>query len=269
MTKAVRRYSDLGEKVSREVRRHTHVEKVPWDRIGYWLIGVFFFVIFSTIALGYSLGYRYNADRGTWQQTGVIRINGPLSGLPLQVVIDGEYVSGTMPVRYNRVLPGTHTIQLTKDGYQPWSRTMELEPNQRISFTDAILIYTKPKEALETIITENDSRFTDYSTRNLEVRNGNELWIEDEFVARRTEDILSPRWFPLGVHVLCQLGDEIVLYDVYGKTTQSLVKLSSSEQVAFFAADGGRRLIVKDAGVIKSFELFETNSLFNRLVVDY
>lgn len=261
--------SELGQKVAREVKRYTYIERMPWNRIGYWFIGFFFFLIISGVALGYSLGYRYNVERATWQQTGVIRVNGPLSGLPVKVSVDGEQVATSLPVRLNRVLPGTHTIVLQKDGYQIWSRTMDMQPNERISFTDAVMLYTEPKATLAKDITPEDSRFTNYSTRNLEIRNSNEIWIENEFVTRRSADIHAARWYPLGVHVLCQQGDEIVLYDVYGKTTQSLVRLGSSEKVAFFATDGGQRIIVKEDGVITSYELFESNSLLNRLVVDY
>jgi hypothetical protein len=239
-----------------------------WKRFGYWFSGFVCFMVLSSASIGYAMGYRFNATRGTIEQTSVIRVGGALSGLAANAYLNGALVATALPVKLTTVFPGSYELRIEKPGYQIWQQSIRLVPNERYSFTDLVLLYTKPRLVGESLPGQvpNQPGFTN----GLRVVDTNELWIEDMFITRSSEDIVNARWFTsTRSHIVYQKGATLYLYDVRNKVAQALFEAVNAEPVRYAIESDGRILLVqKSDQTFDRFELYEQNSLFNLLVAD-
>lgn len=76
------------------------------------------------MALLYVMGYRFDSQRRTLDQGGLIQIESRPSGA--RVHFDGQRLSGTTPRQVN-ASAGSHTVRITRDNYRPWQKTIAVE----------------------------------------------------------------------------------------------------------------------------------------------
>jgi hypothetical protein len=243
---------------------------IGWGRFGYWCLGLVFFIILGSGSVAYAMGYRYNGLRGTIEQTSVVRLSGYLSGLGASTYLNGELVATRLPVRLTAVFPGSYELRVEKPGYQTWQQSIKLVPNQRYSFTGLFLLYQEPRQIASavpgTVEPVQSSERSDIS-----IRSSNELWLDDEFLTRTSQDIIEPRWFAgRRDHIAYQSGATVYLYDVPNQTTQPIITFPDATPRTIRFEESGRILVVQrsDQRSVDRFELFEPNTLFNLLVAD-
>ena len=79
--------------------------------------------IVTFIAL-FMLGYRFDTTKGQIEQYGLLQFASTPSGGTVKV--DDKIVGSSTPSKKS-VEAGTHTVQMWRDGYETWSKTVEVK----------------------------------------------------------------------------------------------------------------------------------------------
>lgn len=112
-------------------------------------IYIFFVAIFLVAApliVFYTMGYRYNLDKGRVQKTGVIKITTLPRGA--DIYLNGvKYEAGQTPAKAEYMLPGDYEIRLTKDGYFDWQKKLAVAENGT-TFAEKIMLFKKSTPTL-------------------------------------------------------------------------------------------------------------------------
>jgi PEGA domain. len=80
-------------------------------------------IIIATVAILFMLGYRLDSNNGRLEQGALLQFDSAPSGA--DVYVDGHSI-GTRTATKQTVIAGTHSIKMTKSGYQDWNRTLNL-----------------------------------------------------------------------------------------------------------------------------------------------
>jgi len=130
------------------------------------LLLLFFSVLFLIIApllIVYGLGYKYNWQRHTWQQTGVFFIKSyPKSA---EIIINNDRNKKTTPTQITGLLPDTYTVRIQKNGYRSWTKNLTIEPQLTTFIEDVSLFYEQPKA--KQIVVGNFTSFLKHETKPL------------------------------------------------------------------------------------------------------
>ena len=81
--------------------------------------------VIVTVAILFMLGYRLNSQSGTLQQGALLQFESQPSGA--DVLVDDALVSGRTSTK-QAVVAGNHTVVMKKQGYEDWSRELEVAP---------------------------------------------------------------------------------------------------------------------------------------------
>lgn len=116
------------------------MEKTKRRRLFYLLIVAFVFT--APILILYSFGYTFNLDRKEVELKGGIFIK---SRTPrLKVILNNEFVKETSLLAGGTLLtaikPATHILRLEKEGYQPWTKIVTIEPSVVTELRNIILL---------------------------------------------------------------------------------------------------------------------------------
>ncbi len=210
--------------------------------------------IVSTLALFYSLGYQINWAAHSIAQTGIFSLKSSSSTLQATVIINNEVKASRLPLRLTHVFPGQYSVTIKKDGYQSWSRIIDIKPNKVAIYKYILLIRENPvmvnpdPQDAQLLTTTPDNQ-------GIEVRE-NELWIDNQFITRTSQDIVSASWFPDHQHIVYQVGTELLLAEPDGSTTEKLLTIKQTKVVPFAFKNNGQILVYKEDGITKSEELY-------------
>lgn len=80
-------------------------------------------IIIATVAILFMLGFRLDSGNGRLEQGALLQFDSRPNGA--DVYIDGSLL-GSRTATKQTVVAGTHTIKMTKAGYQDWQRTLDL-----------------------------------------------------------------------------------------------------------------------------------------------
>ncbi|MBI4281796.1 PEGA domain-containing protein [Candidatus Uhrbacteria bacterium] len=98
-----------------------------YRRIIFWVFIALFFITAPLLIL-YTIGYRYNWERGKLQETGVAVLDYRPNNSVL--TINAKEQSGKPPARFPGLTPGRYTFTLHKDGYADWTKRLWIEPSK-------------------------------------------------------------------------------------------------------------------------------------------
>lgn len=96
-------------------------------------------IIFTTIAVFYALGYRFDQNDLTFEQGGLLQMRSTPGGA--DVYIDSELQSSDTPLRAN-LIAGRHTAELQLSGYTDWRKDFYLAAGQVLWLDYAMLLPT-------------------------------------------------------------------------------------------------------------------------------
>lgn len=100
------------------------------------------FALVAPILIAYSYGYRFDFVRGTLVETGGIFVK---SRTPrLSIFLNSEFIKETSFLPGGALLPemkpGTYLLRIEKDGYNPWSKSVEVRPSIVTELRNIVLI---------------------------------------------------------------------------------------------------------------------------------
>jgi hypothetical protein len=259
--------SDRFTAIEKEMKSREHRFGFSVRRMFLWLGSVALFTVISTLALVVALGYKVGitTEQVVVEETGTIQVNGPLAGLPVAVKLNGELVSEELPTRLSRLEPKLYTIELSRDGYQSWQQVVNIDAYGRASFSPVVLIYKNVVLQAQTEVNLDDERFLQLDTRNLQVKNGSEIWLSDTFLTRLSKDILSVRWFPGRDFIVVQDAAGLTLLAADASYTQRITDTPQTATSQFFFTENGRILFFSDGSTVTRAELYEYTSFIDRL----
>ena len=212
------------------------------------------FLLLSTIAVFYSLGFKLNLASHSIQQTGIIVLDGPAAVIHPDIYLDGKKLADQLPSRFTYVFPGQYTVSIRKPGFQSWDYLIHVLPNQVISLRNIVLIESNP--ASITVPEGSVSLPSTSAQDGVSIRGYNELWVDDLFVTRFSQDVVAAVRYPDGIHVVCQLANQLVLIDTQSKVSQNIITLPSSFPVHIIFKQNGRQLYYQQDGPVYALQLY-------------
>lgn len=105
------------------------------------------FAVITPLTIMYATGYSYDWQKQAVVQTGGIYLKSMPSGT--QITINGGN-EGTAPRLISRLTPHNYNVVVSKEGYCPWEKTLEVSPK---IVTEARNIFLFPKEINPELIT--------------------------------------------------------------------------------------------------------------------
>lgn len=107
------------------------------------------FLTLAPLIVLYAIGYRANLHEVDPLPVGVISI----ATVPRRanITVNGEN-SGTSPRTVANVEPGQAQVDITKDGYLPWSKKLTVQPGRAVDLNDVLLL---PSQITPTVLAEN------------------------------------------------------------------------------------------------------------------
>jgi hypothetical protein len=112
------------------------------------------FAVTVPLVLLWTAGYRWNWQRHRVQKTGLLQIETAPRGA--SVSIDGTVQKRTTPATYSRLLPKDYDVRVSRDGYLPWEKTLEVT-SSRTTFVSALVLY---RDVLPRLGTEKNALIT-------------------------------------------------------------------------------------------------------------
>jgi len=87
------------------------------------IVATFAVIIIATVAILFMLGFRLDSGNGRLEQGALLQFDSAPNSA--DVYIDGNNI-GSRTATKQTVIAGTHTVKMTKSGYQDWNRTLDL-----------------------------------------------------------------------------------------------------------------------------------------------
>ncbi|MDQ5951044.1 MAG: hypothetical protein QG639_321 [Patescibacteria group bacterium] len=108
-------------------------------RVLYTALSFILIILGTVAAIQYAKGRYRISPQGFVQGTGLLSANSFPTGA--EVMIDGKLVTATDDTLY--LQPGNYEVEISKDGYTPWKKTLTIEP-ELVAQTNALLFPVAP-----------------------------------------------------------------------------------------------------------------------------
>jgi hypothetical protein len=147
-------------------------------RLLYFLFSLIVLLVVGTVVILFAQGYNFDFKERTLTKTGIISV----SSLPPQasVYINGQLVTATNNTIDN-LSPGTYNIRVTKDGYTPWEKEVEVK-KEVVTPLEIVLFRSVPDlSALTFSGVQNPKYSPDQNKIVYSVKDGDKtgLWVLD------------------------------------------------------------------------------------------
>lgn len=147
-------------------------------RVLYTVLSTLVIVIGTAVAIEYAKGNFRVTDRGFRQGTGLLAANSFPPGA--EVYIDGKLTTATDDTLY--IDPGTYTVEIIKDGYIPWKKSLVIQ-KELVTQTNATLFPISPSltaltyTGVENISPSPDGQKILYYTASASAQTKNGLYV--------------------------------------------------------------------------------------------
>lgn len=105
------------------------------------IIYIFFillFIIIAPIIILYAAGYRYNFQKHKIQKTGILILKSKPEGA--KIFLNNKLQKKTTPAIITNLLPIDYLIQIKKDGYYPWEKTLPVL-SSLTTFAEKVMLF--------------------------------------------------------------------------------------------------------------------------------
>lgn len=115
-------------------------------RILPWIFAVIFFMAAPALVF-YTAGYRWNTKKNKVERNGTLIIDSQPAGA--KILLNGVDTQETTPITLQNAAPGQYLIRLEKDGYHPWEKYLDVQPEYVTFANDVWLWKTAESSHLE------------------------------------------------------------------------------------------------------------------------
>jgi hypothetical protein len=198
---------------------------------------VLFFLI-APLVIFYSQGYRFDFDEKKFVGTGGVYIE--VSNTLAEIYLDGKFIRKTglfsNTALIKNLLPKKHSIEIKKEGFWSWQKTLEIEEKKVTKIEDVLLIKKdisfKPlvAEDIEDFLVSQDGKKIllkkiteeeNWSLEELSLENG----VKREILAE--ENLVE----------LTKLPAEITVLEWDSLKNRALIRISFGEKISYFLLD--------------------------------
>lgn len=240
------------------------------------------FLVIAPALIISTAGYRYNFIKGKVERTGVLFASSKPSGA--RIILNGGDTEKKTPNRVKRLLPGTYDVRLERDGYHPWSRTIDIT-SRETTFLNNIILFLKgsPQPLLDLPVDRAEfSPDRRYAAAITSTESHTELRVVDlrtgeDFLPYRTENVsgaeLSISWSPdsSNFFVTRKSGGLPVIFvwngNAPGEMT-NLIEISPALYREAFWSQNGRFLHAVTERTLHSIDLRNRTAVENGPVAD-
>ncbi len=228
-----------------------------------FFICVFLFALTAPTVILYSQGYRFDLATKKVVQTGGLYLK--ISPRNVQVYINGKLKSTTSIFSNSslvkNLLPKTYAVEIRKDGYYSWQKTLEVKEKQATEAKNIVLIpenpgFTKldvtPTEfnAMVALLVPNAT--SSDGQKVIEVDN-HEVWIsfpkEEKriFLNRFSESISKVFWFN-DYYLIFNVANKIKVAEIDDRDKLNIINLAEFENPEIFWDSNNGKLYVSTRG---------------------
>ena len=130
------------------------------------------FIVTAPIIIGYTAGYRYSIKQRRIVTTGIISAQS--NPEQARIYLNGSLHQDRTPALITNLTPGSYKIEIVRDGFRPWSKTLNVESEQT-TFTGTVMLFknAEPRPILsipEAVRTERSK---------LIIFNAHEVWYDN------------------------------------------------------------------------------------------
>jgi WD40 repeat protein len=246
------------------------------------------FLIIAPITVFYSLGWRFDWTTKKIVQTGVFYFK--VWPKNAQIYINGEFKKKTdiffSSVNIDNLLPGQYQIEIKKDGYYDWRKTLEIKKKEVTEGRNIVLI---PKNPNFNLLAEQvkDFFFFPDGKKVILKEEENEGWslklfdlnknikshlIDETNISKEEVEIIDLKFSPDSKDILLKLGLKENIYYYILETDSSPAKLTkidfldSADQIYFHPADS-RKLFISQKTALNEIDL-ENREILPPLIED-
>ena len=230
-----------------------------------FLICAFLFTLTAPSVIFYSQGYRFDFTSKKIVQTGGLYFK--VAPRNAQVSLNGK-IKDTTSVFTNsalveNLLPKTYAVEINKDGYYSWQKTLEVKEKQVTEAKNITLIPktpgltkldTTPAE-IKSIVSKFTASATSSDGQKVIEADKHEIWIkfseekEKIFLIRFSENIGKIFWFN-DYYLIFNVGDKIKVAEIDDRDRLNVVDLAEFKTPEIFWDSLNDKLYVLSGGAL-------------------
>lgn len=229
-------------------------------------LSVIVFIFLSIGVLSFAFGLTYDFENNQIIKTGSISLNANTDG---QIYLDGRLAGNTSLLgdtfSKRNLLPGKYTVEIRRDNYHSWSKTMEVRAELVTDFSKILLVSQQPSEDM--IIGSVSAVFFSGHDRWMAFRRGEQLIIFDLYGQkenyRATLGALNQKklklvWSSNFEKILAHDGILATVFDTRSQAATVLPAVPAyflNDQAAFDGSKIYNRRVQKEQKRLESFDI--------------
>ena len=228
-------------------------------------ICVFLFLLTAPSVIFYSQGYRFDFASGKIVQTGGLYFK--VAPRSAQISLNGKIKNTTSIFTsaslIENLLPKTYAVEISKDGYYSWQKTLEVKEKQVTEAKNITLIPKIPEltkldltqEEIENMVSGFKPSATSSDGHKLIEADKHEIWInfweekEKTFLIRFSENIGEVFWFN-DYYLIFNVGDKIKVAEIDDRDRLNVVDLVELRTPEIFWDSLNGKLYVLSEGAL-------------------
>jgi hypothetical protein len=216
------------------------------------------FLLAAPAVVLYTAGYRFNLQRMTLVKTGILAVSSEPKGAT--IFLDNNETRQKTNAVLKNIMPGEHTVRLSKDGYFPWEKKLTVEESET-TFVQKTSLFL----ADEMVVWEAGEDYPAFALSNsgetIAFAAAQGSWVE--IWTRRLSSGEEKLMFRLPKNSLNDLSlvwslDDSLLYLKKNKTEKSWLAIDqngqsreTTEPLSIWERDANQRLLVKENNLVK------------------
>jgi len=181
-----------------------------WSRRVYFIIIIIVFLVIAPLLLLYAAGFRYDFQKNKIVQVGIISLETkPRSA---SIYINDKLFKKKTPTVLNNLLPSRYSLEIIKNGYHSWQKTVNVQSGLATVYPD-IKLFKKVTATTEidqnvtlASISDDLKKLAYISQDNLKIININDLKLT--FSKKITESVSQILWSPDTAKLLLELKNK-------------------------------------------------------------
>lgn len=221
--------------------------KISW--YVFWFVLITSFVFFAALIQLKANGWRLNFQ--TWQivKTGMISLDGTPDSATVK--INGKVFAGTLPTKIRDLAPGFYDVEVVAPNFRTWQKSIQIQPGQANIYQYIVLFLINPTEVAVPQGVTAETIKNEFQLTSTQIKiDGSQIYFQDKFVTRFSQNILAAIIYPDQNHIIFQQGNEIRAIDIDGSNNQLLLTLSSAEPTFFTIKNNSRTIYYFDASQV-------------------
>lgn len=181
-----------------------------YRRILPWIFAIVFLAVAPALIF-FTSGYRWNSSKGQVERNGTVILDS--APREAKIVIDGRLIADRTPVTLQDVSPGLHTFTISKDGFFPWEKALDVRP-ERVTFANDVWLWKtgvpeiRDARAVIGLTSSDDERllieFVDATTTNAIIADTLRTDTTSIAFPRRLKAPIKSRWSSDNRHLLVE-----------------------------------------------------------------